>query len=83
MSTRAVGAVGHYVDCRWPKHKLTVELDSYRFHSSRWAWEQDHERRRRARRRGDEFRSYTWTDVFEDPTLMMAEIPALLESRCR
>jgi hypothetical protein len=24
---------GHYVDCRWPDHGLTAELDSYRFHS--------------------------------------------------
>jgi hypothetical protein len=23
-------AGGHYVDCRWPNHGLTVELDSYR-----------------------------------------------------
>ena len=23
------------VDCRWPDHGLTVELDSYRFHNSR------------------------------------------------
>ena len=29
------------VDCRWPDHKLTVELDSYRYHRSRHAWEQD------------------------------------------
>ena len=23
------------VDCRWPEHRLTVELDSYRYHNSR------------------------------------------------
>ena len=34
----------HYVDCRWPEHRLTIELDSYRFHRSRRAWEQDRER---------------------------------------
>jgi hypothetical protein len=32
-TNRPAGA--HYVDCCWPEHKLTVELDSYRFHSSR------------------------------------------------
>jgi hypothetical protein len=67
-----------YVDCRWPEHKLTVELDSYRFHSSRHAREQDYRRERAARRRGDEFRRYTWGDVYEDPTLMLAELRALL-----
>jgi hypothetical protein len=25
-----------------PEHRLTVELDSYRFHNSRYSWEQDH-----------------------------------------
>jgi Transcriptional regulator, AbiEi antitoxin len=54
------------VDCRWPELKLTVELDSYRFHNSRYSWEQDHERRREARARGDEFRTYTWRDITED-----------------
>ncbi|MFL5866143.1 MAG: type IV toxin-antitoxin system AbiEi family antitoxin domain-containing protein [Thermoleophilaceae bacterium] len=41
-------AGGYYVDCRWPDHELTVELDSYRFHNSRHAWEQDHRRERAA-----------------------------------
>ncbi len=55
------------VDCRWPEHRLTVELDSYRYHSSRHAWEQDRRREREARARGDEFRRYTYGDVFESP----------------
>jgi hypothetical protein len=54
------------VDCRWPDRKLTVELDSYRFHDSRYSWEQGHERRREARARGDEFRTYTWRDITEN-----------------
>ena len=49
----------HYVDRRWPEYRLTVELDLYRFHRSRRAWEQDRERERAARARGDEFRRYT------------------------
>ena len=36
------------VDCRWHEHSLTVELDSYRYHSSRHAWEQDRRREREA-----------------------------------
>src|SRR5215217_2056125 len=28
-------AGGRFVDCRWPAHRLTVELDSYRYHRSR------------------------------------------------
>jgi hypothetical protein len=71
-------AGGRFVDCRWPEHKLTVELDSYRFHSSRFAWEQSYRRERAARARGDEFRRYTWTDVFEEPEPMLADLRRLL-----
>jgi hypothetical protein len=34
-------AGGRRVDCRWPQHRLTVELDGYQFHNSRHSWEQD------------------------------------------
>ena len=76
ITNRPVGA--HYVDCRWPAHKLTVELDSYTYHASRYAWEQDRRRDREARARGDEMRRYTWTDVFEEPEPMLAEVSLLL-----
>ena len=66
------------VDCRWPDHNLTVELDGYQFHNSRHAWEQDRRREREARSRGDEFRRYSYADVFEDPGFMLAELKALL-----
>jgi hypothetical protein len=71
-------AGGRRVDCRWPERRLTVELDSYRFHNSRHAWEQDRRREREARARGDEFRRYTYCDVAEDPRLMLAELRELL-----
>lgn len=71
-------AHGRRVDCRWPDRRLTVELDSYRYHSSRHAWEQDRRREREARARGDEFRRYTYGDVLESPRLMLAELRTLL-----
>jgi len=71
-------AHGRRVDCRWPDRRLTVELDSYRYHRSRHAWEQDRRREREARARGDEFRRYTYGDVFEHPRLMLAELRVLL-----
>ena len=78
VTNRPAGA--HYVDCRWPEHKLTVELDSYRFHKTRHAWEQDRRRDREARRRGDVMRRYTWRDVFEEPDDMLAELHELLQA---
>ena len=73
-------ASGRRVDCRWPNLKLTVELDSYRYHHSRHAWEQDRHREREARARGDEFRRYTDNNVLETPELMLAELEGLLAS---
>jgi very-short-patch-repair endonuclease len=66
------------VDCRWPEHRLTVELDSYRYHHSRHAWELDRRREREARARGDEFRRYTRDDVYESPAQMLRELSSLL-----
>ena len=71
-------AGGRRVDCRWPERRLTVELDSYRYHHSRHAWEQDRRREREAHARGDELRRYTYGDVVEDPRQMLAELRALL-----
>jgi very-short-patch-repair endonuclease len=73
-------AGGRRVDCRWPEQRLTVELDGYRYHHSRHAWEQDRRREREARARGEEFRRYTYGDVLEEPRLMMRELRGLLPS---
>jgi hypothetical protein len=70
-------AGGRRVDCRWPEHRLTIELDSYRFHNSRHSWEQDRRREREARARGDDFRRYTYGDVLEKPDLMLAELRSI------
>ena len=75
-ANRPAGA--HFVDCRWPEHRLTVELNSYRFHRSRRAWERDQQRQRAAYARGDQFRSYTYGDVTERPEVVLGELRPLL-----
>ena len=75
-------AGGRRVDACWPERRLTIELDSYRFHGSRHAWEQDRRREREAHARGDEFRRYTYGDVLKDPALMLAELRGLLQRGC-
>ena len=75
-TNRPIG--GRRVDCRWPAERVTVELDSYRYHHSRHAWEQDRRREREAHARGDQLRRYTYGDVVEDPGAMLAELRALL-----
>jgi hypothetical protein len=57
-----------------PQHKLTVELDSYRYHSTRHAWE----REREAYARGDQFRRFTYGDVTEHAEGVLAELRPLL-----
>jgi very-short-patch-repair endonuclease len=74
-------AGGRRVDCRWPEHRLTVELDGYRFHNSRHSWEQDRRREREARARGDDFRRFTYGDVTEEPALMLAELRMFFTSK--
>lgn len=71
-------ADGRYLDCAWPEFKLVVELDSYSFHSTRHAWEEDRRREREVRARGFEFRRYTYEDVMGASPLMLTELHALL-----
>jgi hypothetical protein len=60
---------------------LTVEPGGYRYHRSRHAWELDRRREREAHARGDDFRRYTYGDVFEHPGPMLRELRALLLQR--
>jgi hypothetical protein len=75
VTNRQVG--GRRVDCHWPEYGVTVELDGYVFHNSRHAWEQDREREREARARGDEFRRFTYRDV-EEERYLVSEMKKLL-----
>lgn len=81
VTNRVAG--GRRVDCRWPEHRLTVELDSYTYHHSRYAWEQGNLRALEARVRGDEFRRYTYGDVFDRPALVQQELRELLGPKLR
>src|SRR4051794_33861863 len=69
---------GHYVDCRWPDRKLTVELLGFRFHNSRFSFDEVGDREREAYARKDAFRRYTYKDVFDEPERMLAELRELL-----
>ena len=71
-------AGGRRVDCRWPEHRLTVELDGYRYHASRHAWNQDRRREREARARGDDFCRYTYDDVVSTPAVVLKELRTVL-----
>jgi len=78
-TNRAAG--GRRVDLRWPAQRLTVELDGYRYHRSRHAWERDRRREREARARGDDFRRYTYDDVFKTPDVFLRELRTVVPRR--
>jgi hypothetical protein len=62
---------GDKVDCHWPQLDLTVELQSYRFHGTRQAFEADVARRRRSGHV-----AYTYGDVFERAPQTAVELAA-------
>ena len=68
-----IDLAGDKVDCHWPSHGLTIELHSFRFHATRWGYENDNARRRRSRHL-----PFTWGDVFERGAQTAAELRALL-----
>jgi very-short-patch-repair endonuclease len=71
------------VDCQWPELGLIIELDSYRYHRSRHAWEQDRRRERDARRRGEELHRFKHDDVFLRGPETAAEARRLIATRSR
>jgi hypothetical protein len=62
---------------------LAAELDSYQYHHTRYAWEQDRQREREAYAREDAYRRYTWSDVFAESDLMLRELRGLLGTPAR
>ncbi|MEA2349665.1 MAG: hypothetical protein QOG86_606 [Thermoleophilaceae bacterium] len=73
----------HRVDLHWPGYGLTIELDSYRFHNSRKAWEADRARERDARASEHEHQRLTWYDVVEDPEPTVRYLRRLLRQPAR
>ena len=51
---------------------------SFKYHNSQYAFDKDHDRERAARMRGEEWRQFTYDDVFKDQTYMLGELRKLL-----
>ncbi len=74
------GFVGE-VDLAWPEAKLCVELDGFKTHSSRTAFQRDRERDRQLVRMGWQSLRYTWDDVNKRPAAVAQELIDILASR--
>lgn len=71
---------GREVDFRWPRHRLIVEVDGWRYHRSRRAFATDRARDRAALTSGWRVARFPATEVLRDPGRVAAEIHALLTS---
>jgi very-short-patch-repair endonuclease len=65
-------------DFFWPAQRLIVEVDGYRFHSSRWAFERDHKRDQVHKNAGYEVIRFTWRQLNEEPLRVVAAIAMAL-----
>ena len=68
-------------DLSWPEVRLCVQLDGWRYHSSREAFVRDRARDRALVRLGWTVLRYTSQDVDGDPETMMAELSSIYQSR--
>jgi hypothetical protein len=66
---------GDKVDCHWPRFGLTIELLSFRFHASRYAYEKDLARRRRSNHI-----AYSYGDVVDRGPATVKELRELLRA---
>jgi very-short-patch-repair endonuclease len=67
---------GHEVDAVWPDKRLIVELDSYTFHATRQAFEDDRRKDRHLVTAGWTVVRVTWRDL-DDPEALERELRTL------
>jgi very-short-patch-repair endonuclease len=72
---------GFTVDFLWPAHKLAVEVDGYRFHSSRPAFERDRYRDQVLAAAGLLVLRVTWLQLEHEPIAVIARLSQALARR--
>lgn len=71
--------VGHYrVDFLWRAERMVVEIDGFRFHSGRRAFENDRERDGVLRGAGYVIERFTWRQLTERPQVVVARVALAL-----
>lgn len=72
---------GLLVDFLWEAEKVVLEVDGYRFHSHRRAFETDRERDRRLADAGHHVIRVTWRHFTQEPLALIAHIARMLDRR--
>lgn len=73
-----VRPIGFEVDFTWPRHRVVVEIDGFRFHSSRQAYERDRQRGAALAAAGYTLLRFTWRDLVRRPYTVIAQIAQAL-----
>jgi very-short-patch-repair endonuclease len=68
----------HLVDFLWRECRLVVEVDGYRFHSSRTAFERDRRRDADLSAAGYRVLRFTWRQLVEEPVAVIARLAQAL-----
>ncbi len=69
---------GFSVDFYWPESRVAVEIDGYRYHSSRAAFERDHRKTSTLKRAGIDVERYTAIQIEDEPTAVVANVAQAL-----
>ena len=72
---------GWEVDAYWPAHKLIVEIDGWRYHGTRAAFERDRRRDAALMAAGYRVVRITWRRLTNEPHAVSAQLGALLTVR--
>jgi very-short-patch-repair endonuclease len=72
---------GYEVDFLWRDHRLVVEVDGYRFHSTRGAFERDRAKGSSLAAAGVSVMRTTWRQLEDEPYVMVARVAQALAWR--
>jgi very-short-patch-repair endonuclease len=78
-----VKVAGYEVDFLWPKQRVIVEVDGYRFHSHRSAFERDHRKDLALQEAGYLVIRITWRQLEDEPLAVIAHVARALDRRAR
>ena len=68
---------GYEVDFLWPG-RLVVEIDGFRFHSTRRAFDHDHRKDAVLRSMGLQVMRFTWDQITREPIMVVAVVAQAL-----
>ena len=69
---------GYEVDAFWPAQRLIVEIDGYRYHGTRQAFERDRRKDAALQAAGYRVVRITWSRLTSEPYSVSAQLGALL-----